>query len=220
MNLSERIRKAIELSGKSQAEISREMGVSQSAITQWLTGQTKTLKIGTALALQKATGARAEWINSEIGPMLLTNEQRLLDGMPTPVLLTTWKLAASWAADKELDQPAQYNSEDWVPCPVRHSDYAYALKVRGSSMFNPTGPTSFSEDDLIFVEPLRELKHGSFVIARIDDEEEAVFRQHIMEGPHQYLQALNPAWPDRIIDIRSRIFTVAGIVVARATIFD
>lgn len=72
MSLSERIREAISASGKSQAEIAREIGISTGAVTLLLNGTSKSLKAVTAIALEAATGHRATWIVTGKGPKLLT----------------------------------------------------------------------------------------------------------------------------------------------------
>jgi len=61
MLLSERIAEAIEGSKKTRAEISRACGVTNAAVTHWLNGDTANLKADKALALEVATGYRAQW---------------------------------------------------------------------------------------------------------------------------------------------------------------
>jgi len=215
MPLHERIQIAIAHSGKTQAAIAREMGITPSAITQWLSGRTKTLKVETALALEKATGIRAAWIATGIGQKFVdaTTSQ---DQLPTSVRLVSWQLAASWITGENR----QETPDVWVPSPVEHSDHAYALRVRGASMFNPSGSISFSEGDLIYVEPYQEIKSGSIVIARIGHHPEATLRQLLIEGETKFIQALNPAWPDRVLQIKNENITLGGVVIARTTIFE
>lgn len=216
MDLSTRIKEAIAVTGKTQADIARETGISQSAINQWLSGRTKALKADSAIALEKATGVRAAWIAKGVGPKLL--EQSPTVNAPLPVLLVSWKQASIWAFG--VNETDADDIQVWVPCPVEHSDFAYALRVQGSSMFNPSGAISFAEGDLLFVDPEAKPKHGSIVIATRSGNEEAIFRQFVVEGSVQYLEALNPAWPERILDIRRSPFTIGGVVLARATILD
>jgi transcriptional regulator with XRE-family HTH domain len=59
MTLAERIREAIQHSGKTQAQIATETGKSPGAVTQWLDGATKSLRADTAAALERATGYNA-----------------------------------------------------------------------------------------------------------------------------------------------------------------
>lgn len=217
MNLSNRIRETLSISGKSQAAIAREMGITQSAITQWLTGQTKKLRADTAVALEKATGVKAEWIATGHGPKLVSADQ--IPKMVGYVPLVSWRKAALWASDENEVEGEDQPAVD-VPSPIKHSDHAYALRVRGVSMLNPAGPISFAEDDLIFVEQFHEARHGSFVVARLSGESEAILRQLIVEGSSKYLQALNPAWPQRILDATAGGVEIGGVVVARVTLLS
>lgn len=68
MNRPERIAHAIETSGKSKSEIAKLCDVAPSAVTQWINGESKTLKAESVFALAKATGYRAEWLTFGIGP--------------------------------------------------------------------------------------------------------------------------------------------------------
>ncbi|UJW20802.1 MULTISPECIES: LexA family transcriptional regulator [Pseudomonas] len=68
MNRHERIARAIKDSGKSKSEIAKLCDVAPSAVTQWINGESKTLKAESVFALAKATGYRAEWLTFGIGP--------------------------------------------------------------------------------------------------------------------------------------------------------
>jgi len=68
MNRHERIARAIKDSGKSKSEIAKLCDVAPSAVTQWINGESKTLKAESVFALAKATGYRAEWLTFGVGP--------------------------------------------------------------------------------------------------------------------------------------------------------
>jgi transcriptional regulator with XRE-family HTH domain len=74
MGLAGRIKEAIEGarnpdgSTKTKAQIARECDVSSGAVSQWLSGETKSLKGETAIALEAATGYRAYWLLHGKGP--------------------------------------------------------------------------------------------------------------------------------------------------------
>jgi SOS-response transcriptional repressor LexA len=46
----------------------------------------------------------------------------------------------------------------------------------------------------------------------IEDTAEATFKQLIVEEGHQYLKALNPEWPNRIIEVNQNA-RICGVVV-------
>lgn len=64
----ERIALAIEHSGKSKSAIARACGVSPSAVTQWITGETASMKPENLFALATETGISAKWIATGEGP--------------------------------------------------------------------------------------------------------------------------------------------------------
>ncbi|SEJ46334.1 Phage repressor protein C, contains Cro/C1-type HTH and peptisase s24 domains [Pseudomonas linyingensis] len=76
MERHERIAEAIAASGKKKGEIAAECGVANSAVTQWINGDSKSLKPENLYALAKATGYRAEWLAIGMGPKqeLVTQE--------------------------------------------------------------------------------------------------------------------------------------------------
>lgn len=62
MERHERIARAIALSGKKKGEIASQCAVRPSAVTQWISGESKSLRPENLYALAEATGFRAEWL--------------------------------------------------------------------------------------------------------------------------------------------------------------
>ena len=54
--------------------------------------------------------------------------------------------------------------------------------------------------------------NGKYVVARLDDENEATFKQLIIEGGHKFLKAANTAWPTQIQPINGNC-TIVGVVI-------
>lgn len=73
MNLNERIAEALRFSGKSATQVASEAGVSDSAISQLLSGRTKSLRAETAVKIASATGISPSWLVSGQGVMLGTS---------------------------------------------------------------------------------------------------------------------------------------------------
>jgi SOS-response transcriptional repressor LexA len=126
------------------------------------------------------------------------------------VPLISWVQAGAWT--EIIDNLAPGDAEEWLPCPVSHGPSTFALRVRGESMYNPRGRPSFQDGDLIFVDPDRPAVHGSLVVVRLDDDKEATFKRLVVEGDKRYLQALNPAWPEPMIQIDGNA-TICGVVI-------
>lgn len=84
MTLADRIREAMG-TGMKPADLAREAGVTQAAVSQWLDGTTKSLKAEKAARIEAATGYRANWIVTGKGPKKVSEaesapeDQQLLD---------------------------------------------------------------------------------------------------------------------------------------------
>ena len=90
----------------------------------------------------------------------------------------------------------------------------YALIVRGPSMYNPTGERSFKDGDIIFVDPTLDAQNKDFVIARLDNESEATFKQLIVEDGQKMLMAINPDWKPKFIQINGNA-SILGVVIGK-----
>ncbi|MEW5756429.1 MAG: S24 family peptidase [Pseudomonadota bacterium] len=124
--------------------------------------------------------------------------------------LISWVQAGEWSEISEGYVP-QYESE-LLPCPVRCSEETFVLRVHGVSM-----EPKFHEGDLIFVDPNVTPSHGKYVVVQLDESNEATFKQLIVEENRQYLKALNPDWPNRIIEVNSAA-TIVGVVVFKGEV--
>lgn len=133
-----------------------------------------------------------------------------------PVIL--WAQAASYSdglgtgSADELDSPRVYTTRP-------HGERAYALRVRGDSMLNAGGDDSFRDGDIILVDPDREARHRSLVVVQLPGDTEAVFKQLLIDGSRRYLQALNPQWPNRVIEMPAGA-RICGVVFALERAID
>jgi len=126
------------------------------------------------------------------------------------VPLISWVQAGAWCGIVGNFAPG--DAEEWLPCPIAHGPRTFVLRVRGESMWNPHGRPSFQDGDLIFVDPDRDAIHGSMVVVRLDDEQEATFKQLVVEGSQRYLRAANPHWPNPILQVDGEA-TICGVVI-------
>jgi len=124
--------------------------------------------------------------------------------------LISWVQAGHWS--ENLAGPVPEDEVEWLPCPVRCSQQAFVLRVRGISM-----EPEFSEDDLIYVDPEVEPVNGRHVVVRKEGTDEATFKQFVNEDGRMFLRALNPDWPDRIVEIDKAV-TVCGVVVFKGKV--
>ncbi len=143
----------------------------------------------------------------------------LQDNRPSPpqpgmrmVPLVSWVQAGR--PTEIADAYTRKSPDSWVATGARVGRDAYALQVKGRSMTNPSpaGPT-FPEGSIIIVDPSREWVHGSLIVARIDDDDEATFKRVEIDGGDKFLVPLNPAFPT--VKIEESV-TFLGVVVSKA----
>lgn len=200
MERYERVAKAIAASGKKKSQIATECKVSNSAVSQWVSGESKSLKPESIYALAKATGFRAEWIAMGEGP------EQDFDLNVEPALAPTryyeypeisWVQAGVACEAMDLfnvgDFEAMHPSDAWA------GPNGFWLKVRGPSMTSTNG-ISFSEGMLILVAPGSDVESGQYVVARLIDTNEATFKQFIWDSGKAYLKPLNSAFPTVEVD--------------------
>lgn len=212
MERHERIARAIMVSGKKKGEVAAYCGVANSAVTQWINGDSKGLKPENLFALAELTGFRAEWLAVGKGP------ERDIDSNVKPALQPTrsfdypeisWVQAGMPVEAIELlrskDELAVHGSDAWA------GTHGFWLRVTGPSMTSPTMPT-FPEGMLILVAPGVMPENGQFVVAKIvgGDTHEATFKQFIRDAGRSYLKPLNPAFPTIPLDDG---WTIVGTVV-------
>ena len=185
-----------------QVQLSEMVGIAQQSLQKIENGTTKNPRNIQALA--NALDCAPEFLQFGIGDGENSNVA------PGPTLkaavpLISWVQAGAWS---EISEIKAYDAERYL-CPVNCSDLTFALKVQGVSM-----EPKFFDGDLIFVDPEAECIHGSYVVARLDDNNEATFKQLIIESGQKFLKAANPNWPDQLIPINGNCTLVGKVVFA------
>jgi SOS-response transcriptional repressor LexA len=115
------------------------------------------------------------------------------------------------AFQEPIDPYAVGDAEEWLPIPRRAGARAYALRVRGASM-----EPRYLEGDVIFVDPDMEPRHGNRVVVRLENTTEVTFKELVVEGERRFLKALNPSWPDPLIEIKGAA-VYCGVVIGKWT---
>tara|TARA_R110000751_G_scaffold123136_4_gene223904 strand:- start:969 stop:1589 length:621 start_codon:yes stop_codon:yes gene_type:complete len=198
-NRVKKLRKALDLTQHQLAEL---VGVAQNSIQKLEKGDTKNPRNIEALA--RALQCTPEFLQFGI------SENKNNNVTPGPTIkntapLISWVQAGAWS---EISEIKAYDAERFM-CPVNCSDLTFVLKVQGVSM-----EPKFHEGDLIFVDPEAECIHGSYVVARLDDDNQATFKQLIIENGHKFLKAANPNWPEQLIPINGNCTLVGKVVFA------
>lgn len=219
MERHERIAKAIAASGKKKGEIAAECGVANSAVTQWINGDSKSLKPENLYALAKATGFRAEWLaigegveREPASSASLATEPGNVTAAHQPDRLYRYPVisqvaAGAWQEAIEAYEPWAYDTFELADYQAKGS--AFWLKVSGDSMTSPV-PPSIPEGHLILVDTGIEPRPGDMVVAKLVDADEATFKLLVADAGQLYLKPLNPAYRMIPIDERCRLI---GVVV-------
>jgi SOS-response transcriptional repressor LexA len=192
-----------------QSQVAKIVGVTKASISQWEKGDTfpkgeNLLKLGKALMCEPQwllTGKRGsitQTPNTTNGPEIKSYHP-----------LISWVNAGEWAAVSELNN---FEAERY-PCPIACSEDTFVLRVQGISM-EPV----FKDGDLIFVDPEADHRHLSYVVARLENENEATFKQLIIESGSKYLKPLNKDWPNQITPINSDC-NIVGTVIFSGRVF-
>lgn len=189
-------------------QLSRQTGVPQPTISRILKGEsidpaTSSLEPLAAFFGTSLAAIRGLVVNERTGGHEVPIISRAANRRDVPVI--SWIQAGDW--NHASDPYYVGDADEWLPCPVPHSANTYALQVRGVSM-----EPEFHDGDYIYVDPASEAKHRSFVIVRLMDRDEAIFKQLIIEEGRRFLKPLNPAWPDAIIEINEKAMICGAVV--------
>jgi len=208
MDLGKRVEKRRVQLGMTQAQLGQISGLAQNSIHNIESGETKRPRKIDALA--EALNCTPEYLLFGVGE--LNDDSKNINNNVAPgpeikstVPLISWVQAGAWS---EINEIRECDAMRYM-CPVNSSAKTFALKVQGVSM-----EPKFYEGDLIFVDPEAECIHGSYVVARLDDNNEATFKQLIIESGHKFLKAANPNWPEQLIPINGNCTLVGKVVFA------
>lgn len=197
MSLAQRIKQAREQTHLSQRELAKRSGISQQLISKLENGLVEStseiFKLAAALSVDPRWLATGEEIPEAHSTMAY-------------VPLVSWVAAGGW---RDI---AQASEQTLVPVSCRVSKNAFALRVQGDSM-----EPKFPDGCIIVIEPAGEARTGSYIVLRLDDSDQATFKQLIIDGGVHYLKPLNPRYP--VIEIKESA-TICGVVKHMLMDFD
>ena len=167
--------------------------------TPYASGTARRMGDRLAAKLERAMGKPPGWMNEEqayeTGPFP--------PGTGQPVV--SWVRAGTWTEAREL--PAD---TERLNCPLPCGPDTFVLKVAGESM-----APRFPDGDYIFVDPDLPAGSGSFVVVRRPIDGAATFKQLVVENERRYLKAVNPNWPEPIVEAQADT-AVCGVVFFQA----
>ena len=198
MDIAERIKKRRLQLDLTQTEVAEAALTSQAALQKIESGITKNPRNLEKLA--EALKTTPEFLRFGVGDM---DNATVVASAGNYLPLISLVQAGAWA---DIQEVSPLDAELY-PCPVKCSKQSFVVRVEGESMM-----PDFKSGDLLYVDPEAQAENGSYVIARLDDENQATFKQLIIDGNKKYLKALNPDWPNKFIEINGNC-TIVGKVV-------
>lgn len=195
----------------SNAKLARMIGVSRPTIGNWIEG--KSAPTGENLTnLANALKVDPNWLMSgkesqaRFDNNVDISQKIPFDGRPIPVI--SWVAAGSFGPIATVLKDAEV--DEYLP-PIREcGKNGYGLVVTGISM-----SPKFEPEDRIYVNPdfqVSDLKTGDLVIVSCTGDNEATFKQLIIEGTTKYLKPLNPKWDEQIIKLTEDCRLVGKVV--------
>ncbi|HUL12618.1 MAG TPA: S24 family peptidase [Methylococcaceae bacterium] len=208
MSLGQRLKQAREMAQLSQRGLAKRSLLSQQLISKLENGLVESTT--EVFRLAEALGVDPRWLATGKGDVRSGDNVTEGPAILAYVPLISWVAAGSWREVVDPYPPGE--GESLVPVTCRVGTYAYALRVQGDSM-----EPMFPNGSVIIVDPGAEPRQGSYVIVRLDDAEQATFKQLVIDGGARYLKPLNPRYP--VMEIKERA-TLCGVVRQMVMDFD
>ncbi|WP_294948276.1 LexA family transcriptional regulator [Sulfurivirga sp.] len=199
--IGERIKQRRQELGYTQRKLAELIGIKPPSLHGLESGRAKSPSAKTLHALVRVLKTTPDWILEGKGPKEIP-ESGISDTIDTgsaiaiatmpKVPIISFVQAGNWS-EVILDSSGEL---EYAPCPVPCGPHTFGLHVEGESML-----PRFHPGDLIFVDPDRGYGSGDFVIAQIDHENKATFKQYLETEDGPMLKALNPDWPNRYLPL-------------------
>lgn len=167
----------------SQRKLADRLQRSPSQVNQWIhgakdskTGKSRSLDRSTARYIEQMTGKPEGWMDQPIETG--SNVSAASIGM-SPVPVISYIQAGAWSEVVDPYQPGDGDEVIYTDQAVSSS--TFALRIRGDSMYRPDSPDSFSEGDLVIIDPNVQPRPGEYVAAKNCDQE-ATFKKYRPRG--------------------------------------
>lgn len=168
-----------------------------SMLSQHISGH-RPMSMEAAVAYAHGLGIPIEKVSPRIAKQiadyskLISNIEPISTQHTGKVPLISWVQAGAWC--EAADPFVVGDAEMWLDCPVFHSEFTYALRVRGDSMTAPSGSQrSYPDGCIVYVDPLkRDVINGDRIIACMLDTQDVTFKVYKNEDSRQWLMPLNP----------------------------
>lgn len=178
-----------------QPKLEERSGVGQTTIGRVLRAETEA-KIGTVKELARVFKlSPGDLLDPRLIDRISGKNENLSGtfGNVGLVPLISWVTAGMMY--EAIDNLAPGDAEEWIESPFPHSRSTFCLKLRGLSMW-----PDYQDGEIIQVDPDVGPKHNDDVVVRTPDGK-ATFKRLQVTEDDQFLVALNPEFPERIIRV-------------------
>jgi SOS-response transcriptional repressor LexA len=198
--IGSRVKEAREAKGLTQAELAAivKPPMAQQSIGDIESGKTKNPRPDTIQKIAEALGVKKEW--------LLIGDEVEKYTAPT-YYLPMFSFQEMINFPFCMEDTAEKENKEKVPMSEKGYEHCYILPVTNDLM-----EPRFKAGDLLVVDPGRQPKDGSFVIAYQSGAPEIVFKKYVVDGANRYLRSLNGDVPRIDVDESIKIF---GVVVRK-----
>lgn len=191
MALKDRLNKLRTEQNFTMKEVARRIGVSQPTINNWEKGHT----VPHAEQLEKL----ATLYKTTSMYLMYGRSRNTLRHIMWEVPLLSWVQAGEWT---EADM--EFIENETIHVKNKPSEKTFAVRVKGDSM-----SPRFLEGDVLIVEPEKEPKNGSLVVARYN--EQATFKKLGIDAGMYFLKPLNKQYETLKVDDNEIV--ILGVVV-------
>lgn len=208
MYIGQRVRSARKAAGLTQKELAEKVGIRQSTISELEKGESRATTHIAKIA--HACGVTVQYLEGLSDQMREPGSS--LNAHHGSVDIVRYVPEISLVQAGEWTEVGmQLDTADAVhwPCPVKCSAGTFALRVEGPSM-----APDFPPGTIIFVDPEVMPESGKKVVAFLEDENSATFKQYFEDGGKKYLKAMNPEWPAQYTEINGNCRIVGTVVFA------
>lgn len=206
MEINERIRLKRRELGMTQQALADKTGVNRVTVTGWEKGDYQPNGVNLQ-QLAEALETNAKWLTDGVTDEQTNVSFSKFNNPRGEYPLISWVSAGNWC--EALEPYHRKVIDKWYETTVYCSEESFWLEVKGDSMTSPSG-LSIPEGMVILVDPSVEPVSGKLVVAKIDSDNEATFKQYIVDAGNHYLKPLNPQY--RMIEINGNC-RIIGVVV-------
>lgn len=209
IDIGKRLRMAREAANLTQANLAKLVNVSQQTIQGIEVGEKKT-DYCNLVRIERALGLASGY--------LLYGKSHSVLGVPQPLIancpILNWENAYNWPSDKRkiIENKLFDRFEEKL---IIGSD-SYILQIPDSqyeSFSEPDAPF-FRKNSYIVIDPEKTYKNGDFVIAKIKDHPNLIFRKFVQyDDGKKYLKAIQEEHRNPLMDLTTDV-EVVGIMVA------